>query len=637
MATPSTPALRIRRPTRIGRARRWLHTHAFSVHPEQIGFGDGLKGASAVALMVCAALVFRHPELAWSAFAAFWTCLVDPGGARRARLSVMSVFVLSGSVTAGVLSAIAGVGEAVAGGVEFGIVALCTFAGLRKPRLAMVGTLVAVVAVVAIEQPVRFAEAPLVSLLFLGGASLAIILALGLRPADPYDAARRGIAGVLTELRDMTAEIALSGHGGSDAEQGRLRLEAEHRRSVRDAIQRARAAIERAATGKDDSSARGPRHLLTCCDGIFAGLIALSNDPHGRRSWSREWLCVLADIEAALAEAARQVRRGRADAVALHGTAARIRAHALYEDEITARVIDAVAACIDDLVKPAVAGVVPASIASVLPAGPGPASGREIAANALRRATVVLITYALGHVIAVPEVQWATMAAVVVTHPDAQISGPRMIERVLGSLAGGLAAAGVGLLLTEPWELVAVVLPLAAAALALRSVNYTLFVLFLTPLFILVAELVTPGLGQVAATARAMDNVFGSVLALLGCVVLWPERRFNRFAAQLAEAVEANLQFAEAVISPSQDRTAVDVARQRAGLTSTAAEQTLHRLIMPGESGTAALVEARALLAAVRRLAGMATTLHVTGYAAGRDHLLAQMAEVSSGYRRSQI
>ncbi|WP_439369866.1 FUSC family protein [Bradyrhizobium sp. DASA03120] len=621
----------------MGRAKRWLHTRAFSVHPEQIGIGDGFKGASAVALMVCAALVFRQPELAWSAFAAFWTCLADPGGTRHARLWVMSVFVLCGSATAGAVSVIAALGAPVAGAAVFGMIAVSTLGGLRKPRLATVGTLVGVVAVVAIEQPVQFAEAPLVCLLFLGGGVLTIILALGLRPTNPHDAARRGIAGVLTELRDMTAEIAASGDGRPDAEQSRLRLDAEHRRSVRDAIQRARAAIEHAAAGKDDSSALELRKLLTSCDGIFAGLIALSNDPQGRRSWSRDWVCVLADIEAALAAAARQVRRGRADAVALHGTAARIRAHALYEDEITARAIEAVAACIDDLIKPAVAGVVPASIASVLPAGSGSASGREVAANALRRATVVLITYALGHVIALPEVQWATMAAVVVTHPDAQISGPRMIERVLGSLAGGLAAAAAGLLLTEPWELVAAVLPLAAAALALRSVNYTLFVLFLTPLFILVAELVTPGLGQLAATARAMDNVFGSVLALLGCMVLWPERRFNRFAAQLAEAVEANLQFAAAVISPSQDRTAVDVARQRAGLTSTAAEQTLHRLIMPGESRTAALVEARALLAAVRRLAGMATTLHVTGYAAGRDHLLAQMAEVSSGYRRSQI
>lgn len=635
MATPTTSAVPIRRPTRIGRARRWLHTRAFSVHPEQIGLSDGLKGASAVALMVCAALVFHRPELAWSAFAAFWTCLADPGGARRARLWVMSVFVLCGSATAGVFSAVPMLGAPVVDATVFGMVALCTLIGVRTPRLATVGTLASVVAVVAIEQPVRLAEAPLVSLLFLGGGALVIILVLGFRPADPYDAARRGIAGVLGELREMTAEIAASGDDGSDAEQGRLRLEAEHRRSVREAIQRSRVAIERAAAGEDDGHARELRRLLACCDGIFAGLIALAKDEQGWRSRPREWLSAVAEIGAALALAARQVSSGPADPVALQIVAARIRANGQIEDDLTARAIAAVADGIEDLAKPKLACEASASVAPVQPPVPAAAPGRAIAANALRRATVVLITYVLSHAIALPEVQWATMAAVVVTHPDAQISAPRMIERVLGSLAGGLAAAALGSLLVQSWEQVAVVLPLGAAALALRSVNYTLFVLFLTPVFIVVAELVTPGLGQVAATARAMDNVLGSVLALVGCMVLWPERRSIRFAEQLAEAVEANLHFAEAVISPGPDSRAVDAARQRAGLTSTTAEQTLHQ--MPGGSGAAALITERALLAAVRRLAGTATALHVTGHLDGRDAILAQMAEVSSRYHRSEM
>lgn len=295
-------------------------------HPGQgaccFSFGDGLRGASVVALMVCAALVFRRPELAWSAFAAFWTCLVDPGGTRAARLSVMSAFVSCGSLTAGSLSAIAVLGAPAAGAAVFGMVALCTLTGLRKPRLATVGTLASVVAVVAIEQPVRLAEAPLVSLLFLGGGALTILIALGFRATDPLDAARRGIACVFGELREMTAELAAIGTAGSEAEQGRSRLEAEHRRSVREAIQRARAAIERAATGNDDGKALALRHSLASCDGILAGLIALANAEHERGS-PPDWRNVLADIEAALTEAARQAIVGRrSDPIA---SAARVR------------------------------------------------------------------------------------------------------------------------------------------------------------------------------------------------------------------------------------------------------------------------------------------------------------------------
>ncbi|WP_316175534.1 FUSC family protein [Bradyrhizobium sp. SZCCHNS2006] len=130
----------------------------------------------------------------------------------------------------------------------------------------------------------------------------------------------------------------------------------------------------------------------------------------------------------------------------------------------------------------------------------------------------VLITYMAAHGASLLFPQWATMAAVVVTNMDARTSWPRTLERVLGSIFGGAVAFLVSAKLSQPTALIWLVLPLATATIALRAVNYTLFVVFLTPLFVVVTELVFPEAARWAAGARTADNIVGSLVALAACL-----------------------------------------------------------------------------------------------------------------------
>ena len=70
--------------------------------------------------------------------------------------------------------------------------------------------------------------------------------------------------------------------------------------------------------------------------------------------------------------------------------------------------------------------------------------------------------------------------------------------------------------------------------MSLRSVNYTVFVAFLTMLFILVTELLQPGAG--IASARMLDNVIGSIAALLAVLLLWPD-----FGASPTERIRSGI------------------------------------------------------------------------------------------------
>ena len=624
MQFTGTVAQAPRRPGRAGRVLRWLHTRAFAVTPEQFSVGEGLRGAAAVTLAVSAAVCCRRPELAWAAFAAFWTCLADPGGAPRVRLRVMAGFTTCGAALAGAVSSLSAMGTSPSAILLFVVVAACTFIGLRAGR-PTAGTLAGVVAVVAAEQPIDLIDAPARSLVFLGGGALAILVSLAVWPAPARGPARRAVALVFHELREMTAELA---HGFGDP-RSRERLQSEHRRSVRETIERARGQLE--SVGAARSGRVEGIELARALDGgdqIFAGLIALAHGcDHAQasdRSVQRE---LLRDLDAALVEVRRLLLKPAGHRSRLRLTTERLRAWRPASDPLVASVVDAWTAALERLADapPVDAGLGPSAEQSSR--GSAIASG-EAAAHGLRRAAVVLLTYLIGHTLALPYVQWATMAAVVVTHPDASLSGPRMIERILGSMAGGLAAAALASELPQPWEQVAIVFPLAAATLALRSVNYTLFVVFLTPLFVMATAVFSPGGGEAVAVARAADNVLGSILALLGCLLLWPKRPFRALPEKLAQAIDANLGYALAVTAPNRNRDAVDVARRKAGSCSTAAEQALHRITLSARCRRSALAEAGALLGTLRQLAGLAAAVQIAGDPHAASELASTLARV---------
>lgn len=161
------------------------------------------------------------------------------------------------------------------------------------------------------------------------------------------------------------------------------------------------------------------------------------------------------------------------------------------------------------------------------PPADGPAPGASAGADrtaVLRRAIAVLAVFGLAHWQHLLAIHWATMAALVVTHGETR-SGrgnwPRACERMIGSLVGAAAALALVRIAAAPPVRFAEVFALAAATLALRKVNYTLFVCFLTPLFVLVVGMILPGPGgAVLAAARAADNLLGSLVAVLGCEIL---------------------------------------------------------------------------------------------------------------------
>jgi uncharacterized membrane protein YccC len=589
------------------RFARWLQARSFAFETERLGIAEGLRAATAVAGMVWLSQVTGRPLFAWGAFAAFWTCLADPGGSDRLRLKIMVGFACTGTLVAALVSSIAGIGPAVAAPVLFLVVLLCMFGRVLGTHAGLVGVLASVVAVVAVDYPNPPENALQLAAIFLGGCLWAGFLCLVLWRIHPHRPARRAIAAIYRDLGYMVVDLEMVCRGTAASND---RLHAEHRRTVRSTIERARLTVGQIAAGHRNGTAR--RGLLTWLDGgdrLLAGLIALEYDveSHPENTDYTALAELLSPLAVLLAELAHQAQRPKPDWHGVQVGAGQLKRYAQTSTGLYARVASSWVEALHDLVDgwqrradaSAETAVVAPSIATSIP----PA----VARHALRVAVAVIVAYGLSVALHLPYSYWGTMAVVVVMQPQATATWPRMLERVLGSIFGGFFAAGLWLMAPAPAVLALVIFPLAAGCIAFRSVNYTLHVLFLTPLFVLVADLIDPGHGTGIAMARALNNVLGSVLGFVACLALWPETERQPLPEKLAKAAAANLAYAALTADPTASKDAIEKARRAAGIASSAAEVVRERMILEGRRKHACLDEATALLDALRRVAGAAT------------------------------
>ncbi|HTJ91295.1 MAG TPA: FUSC family protein [Acidocella sp.] len=558
--------------------------------------------------MVIVALWLHWPLLAWGAFGAFWVCLADPGGSDAVRLRALGGFTFGGTLIAWAASTAAGLGPLTAGIALLPLTFLASLSRAYGPAAAQSGMLVCVVAVVAVAFPRPPLAALTIAAVFLLGSLWALVLCLVVWRTHPHAPARRAIASVFARMADMTADLLTRGRYTSTVQADWPALNAAHRRSVRDAIERARDIVLSLETGQTRY-----HYELAQVDRIFAGLIAIGHHL-GKRATPLDDGAerhLLHRLLLSLAEARYQAARRISDSRLLLGQADMLATISSQLDTEFGRPIAASAQVLHDLAQSWIMKPGHAASPTSLPSKPPRQILRPISATVLRHASrlavAVVITYAIAVWLDLAFSYWATMATVVVLQPFAATTWPRSIERVLGSVFGGLLAAAITVLLPTKLGLLASIFPMTAATIAFRFVSYTLYVFFLTPLFVLVSELLQPSSG--IASARAINNIIGTLIGAGASFLLWPDHDARTTTDILAEAVMANFAYAESVVgSLKSTQEQVDQLRRKAGIASNMAEATRHRMVLEGRRRGARLDEMGTLLEALRMLAGAATT-----------------------------
>lgn len=171
-------------------------------------------------------------------------------------------------------------------------------------------------------------------------------------------------------------------------------------------------------------------------------------------------------------------------------------------------------------------------------------SGAEMAAEFGRYAGAALVAGVLGLASGLPFPYWAQIAAVVpLSAPRRSAQVERGLHRVVGSTLGIVTTGFLLSFPAEAWQLVVwvVILQFLAELYVLR--NYSLALLFITPLALLMVQLANPQPVGPMLQARVLETAIGVVVGL-GFVVASAmiDRRVTARRAQLHQAALERLQ-----------------------------------------------------------------------------------------------
>ncbi len=224
---------------------------------------------------------------------------------------------------------------------------------------------------------------------------------------------------------------------------------------------------------------------------------------------------------------------------------------------------------------------------------------------------------------------WATITTLIVLQPYTGATMRKTLQRVGGSVLGGLIAAGLAVVARTKLAIAGAMVPFTVAAVAVLPLNYGVFVLLLTPVFVLLAE-PHPGDWGIAGL-RVVNTLWGGLIALAAAQLLWPAQEMETYAGQLADLLRqlrAMLVIVTGEADPASPgwRRAVDDARRSFGVAVTNAEATMQRLITE-EAPNPQRVEAAMTVTTYGRR--MASTLSALAEARARESLALSAQEVS--------
>jgi uncharacterized membrane protein YccC len=254
----------------------------------------------------------------------------------------------------------------------------------------------------------------------------------------------------------------------------------------------------------------------------------------------------------------------------------------------------------------------------------------------LRIAVLTMAGVVVFKWLGLPHGYWLPFTMVVVLQPDYGSTRQRAAQRVLGTLAGSLAASGLLWVRPPPAVLLAATAVCAFAFAFLLKRRYGVAVVFVTLFVVLLTEAESPV--TLAFTAERMGSTLaGGALALAAALFFWPVWERDRLPPVLARALRANRDYWTILSARLAEGGAYDaevIRRKRAAEAANSAMfSSLQRLMgdpkhqQAGLAGTAALANGNQRI--TRALSVVA--LHLTpGQPLNRPNFLPFTAQVTA-------
>ncbi len=567
----------------------------------------GVRAAIAVVVPFYLAAQLNQPALAWLALGGWLGALADPTGTRRARALAMAVFVIASSAVIAIAGSLAH--QPIAAALFIALVGFTSsFARAINGPAGVIGTLVMLIAAIAgagTGSPLAAAG------LFAGGAVWAVGLSSIVWPGWPHLPLRIALAKAYAELAAYAEALAAAVR---DPAADWSAIAREHQRRVRAALEHTRETMLalRARRSGETPVGTNLRVLLGDAELHFFRVIALADEVEAGRD--RDMLAELAETYRGIAQ--RLVTRepgdpARAEPVTNGSALARGLLVWARKALVRARDLDILGA--DDTAAPIahqLHGPLAVALRDAGQAVRGALSWKSpICHHAVRVAITCAVAYGVGRAASPTHSTWVTVTAIAVLQPYLGATLVRIVERIIGTIVGGAIAVGVMMTIQDQRIIALLMVPLAVAAVITRTRSYRLFVLFLTPVFVLVTDRWHPG--YYTAVVRIVDVALGAALAGVAALIApsTERTRLPEALATLIDAIQRYLELTFEIVPTDADRAPLAAARRATGIAFENAEVSLERMLAEPKPLRRGNADAAVLLTYGRRLTAALTAL----------------------------
>jgi uncharacterized membrane protein YccC len=452
---------------------------------------EGLRAGVACAVPVFVGEALGYHDLSWAAIAAFWVCLTDPGGPIRVRFAALVTFAILGALSCAVAIWATASSVWLAVFLAFIWSLAGSLARIYGEAAAKVGQFVLVTFLVSIGNfDGRAFDPRVAALLYLGGASWALVLTLILWRIHPYGPSRRALSAVYVELGQFAAELADLFAGTTTEGDPWGKLARDRRRRIREALDIARTTIADIGRTRPGVSRRADQQitLLHCADQIFAALIALSDlletgqghmdepAPHASMGNQIDRIPYLLDaVSAAVLVGDRPITNPLSvklrEVDALDSATGSHEEPAAEERQPSRLILDHLIETIFVNISGAARAATDASASVSLnaPFEPIPVKQSTIRhallaplaqnlnvdsvplQHALRLAVAASIALLITFWLKLGHGYWLTMTTVLILQPYAATTWQLSLKRIVGSVLGGVLAAALGVVFIRRW------------------------------------------------------------------------------------------------------------------------------------------------------------------------------------------
>jgi uncharacterized membrane protein (TIGR01666 family) len=179
--------------------------------------------------------------------------------------------------------------------------------------------------------------------------------------------------------------------------------------------------------------------------------------------------------------------------------------------------------------------------------------------HSLRLTITVIIGGIIGKLLPFQNIYWILMTIIIIMRPGYGLTKQRSIQRVLGTILGGIIAFTLLSVTQNQILLSTLAITCMLLGLSFTQTNYTVSATFVTMYIVFLYGILTPNFVHVIQF-RIIDTLTGAFLAFLANHFLWPSWEYLKAPEYLEKAIAANRDYLNEIFAFYKNKGEVTIS-----------------------------------------------------------------------------